>query len=354
MQLNIQKVEREKKVELPKDLVFGTMFTDHMFEMDYSPEKGWHNATIKKYEDLKLNPAAMVFHYGQEIFEGLKAYRQPDGKIGLFRPEKNFERMNVSAKRLCMPEFDVDFMVEALRKLVELDRDWVPHYEGQSLYIRPFMIATDPYVGVRASFTYKLLIICTPVGLYYPEGLKPVPIMVSEDYVRAVKKGVGFTKCGGNYAGGMIAQQQAKNAGYTQVLWLDAKEQKYVEEVGTMNFFAAFENEIVTPELGGSILAGVTRMSAIDVLRDWGYTVNERQLEINELYEANDNGTLKEMFGTGTAATISCVGKLQFGKKVIEISKGEAGEISKRLYNEITGIQFGKVEDKFRWMNIID
>ena len=354
MQLNIQKVERENKVELPQDLVFGKMFTDHMFEMDYSPEQGWHNATIRKYENLSMDPAAMVLHYGQEIFEGMKAYRQQDGKIGLFRPEKNFERMNVSAKRLCMPEFDVDFMVEALRKLVEVDRDWVPTGEGQSLYIRPFMIATDPYVGVRASFTYKLLIIMTPVGLYYPEGLKPVPILVAEDYVRAVKKGVGFTKCGGNYAGGMIAQAKAKEEGYTQVLWLDAKEQKYVEEVGTMNFFAAFEDEVVTPELGGSILAGVTRMSAIDVLRDWGYKVTERQLELAELYEAADAGKLKEMFGTGTAATISCVGKLKYGEKIIEVSKDEAGDISKRLYNEITGIQFGKVEDRFGWMNIID
>lgn len=354
MELNIKKFERTSKVELPEDLVFGAMFSDHVFEMDYSSEKGWHNATIKRLENLSLHPASMVFHYGQEIFEGMKAYRQPDGKIGLFRPEKNFERMNVSAKRLCMPEFDVNFAVEALKELISIDRDWVPAHEGQSLYIRPFMIATDPYVGVKASDTYKLIIINSPVGLYYPQGLKPVPILVADNYVRAVKKGVGYTKCGGNYAGGMIAQKEAKEKGYTQVLWLDAIENKYIEEVGTMNIFIQFENEIVTPALGGSILAGVTRMSVIEVLKDWGYNVNERQVSIEEVYKAYDNGSLKELFGTGTAATISCVGKLEYQGRIIDPSNGVTGELSTRLYNEITGIQFGKVADRFNWMNYID
>lgn len=351
MELVVKKFERTSKVELPKDLVFGSIFSDHVFEMDYSPSKGWHNAEIKKLENLSIHPAAMVLHYGQEIFEGMKAYRQPDGKtIGLFRPDKNFERMNVSAKRLCMPEFDVNFAIEALKELVSADRDWVPSLEGQSLYIRPFMIATDPYVGVRASDTYKFLIITTPVGLYYPQGLKPVPILVADKYVRAVKKGVGFTKCGGNYAAGLIAQKEAKEKGYTQVLWLDACENKYIEEVGTMNLFVAFENEIATPELGGSILAGVTRMSAIEVLKDWGYTVNERMIEINEVFESYEKGTLKELFGTGTAATISCVGKLEYKDKIIDPSNGITGEISTKLYNEITGIQFGKIQDRFNWM----
>lgn len=354
MELTIKKIDRASKLELPKDLIFGAMFADHMFEMDYSPDKGWHNATIKKFENLSLHPAAMVLHYGQEIFEGMKAYRHADGKIALFRPEKNFERMNVSAKRLCMPEFDVPFMVEALKKLVDIDRDWVPKEEGQSLYIRPFMIATDPYVGVRASDTYKLLIIASPVGLYYPQGLKPVPILVADQYVRAVKKGVGFTKCGGNYAAGMIAQKEAKEKGYTQVLWLDAIENKYIEEVGTMNLFVQFENEVATPELAGSILAGVTRMSTIEVLKDWGYKVNERNISIEELYESFENGTLKEIFGTGTAATISCVGKLEYKGKILDTTNGVTGDLSRRLYDHITGIQFGKVEDKFNWLSFID
>ncbi len=353
--INYQLIKRETPVELPEQLIFGRTFTDHMFEMDYNPEKGWHNATIKPYENFSMNPAAMGLHYGQEIFEGLKAYKQVDGKVAMFRPEKNFERLNNSSKRLCMPEHDVDFLLEALKELVKIEQDWIPTKPGHSLYIRPVVFATDPFLGVRPSEQYKLMMLLSPVGPYYPEGFKPVKILCNDKYVRAVRKGVGCCKTGGNYAAGLLGQVEAKKEGYSQVLWLDAIEQKYLEEVGTMNIFVQFENEVATPSLAsGSILPGVTRMSSLQILRDWGYNVNERNISIDEIIAGYEAGTLRELFGTGTAAIISSVGRLKYNDKLLLFSDDEAGELGSRLYQELTDIQWGRKEDRYNWLTYID
>ncbi|MGN1416464.1 MAG: branched-chain amino acid aminotransferase [Oscillospiraceae bacterium] len=336
------------------NLSFGKYYTDHMFLMNYDEGQGWHDPRIVPYAPIPLDPAAMCLHYGQEVFEGLKAYRRADGKIQLFRPDKNMARLNVSNDRLCIPKIDEAFAVEAIKKLVEVDKDWVPHKDGTSLYIRPFIFAVDAHVGVHPAHHLIFCIILSPVGAYYPEGLAPVKIYVEQNYVRAVRGGMGFTKTAGNYAASLKAQDEAEKQGYTQVLWLDGVERKYIEEVGTMNVFFAFENEIVTPALQGSILSGITRMSSIEMLRDMGYTVNERRLGIEEVFDAAAKGTLKEVFGTGTAAVISPVGQLKWGDKVIEINNGEIGEISQKLYDNLTGIQWGKIPDKFNWTVAID
>lgn len=328
---------------------FGKVFTDHMFVMDYSPEKGWHDAAIVPYGPLDLTPACMCLHYGQEVFEGMKAYRTKDGVIQLFRPEENFKRMNISNDRLCIPRFDEEFLLYALKKLVELDRDWVPSTEGTSLYIRPFIIGTEDSLGAHTSTHYKFIIIMSPSGAYYETGLAPVKIYVEKKYVRAVTGGMGFAKTGGNYAASLKAQDVAAEEGYSQVLWLDGVERKYVEEVGAMNVFFKIGNEIVTPMLDGSILAGITRKSVIEILKSWGYKVNERLLSIDELVEAYKNGQLIEAWGTGTAAVISPIGELKYGDLVMEINHNEIGELSQKLYDTLTGIQWGKVEDTFHW-----
>ena len=353
MEITIDAAKRDNPVQLPDNLVFGATFTDNMFVMDYDNGE-WKNAIIRKYEDFSISPAAMSLHYGQAIFEGLKAYIQDDGKIAIFRPDKNFERMNNSATRLCMPTFDIDFVMDALTKLIKIEKDWIPTQPGYSLYIRPFMIATEPAVGVRPSNQYKFFIILSPVGPYYSQGFKPVPIYATRDYVRAVRKGVGDCKCAGNYAAGLKAQAEAKAEGYSQVLWLDAIEQKYIEEVGTMNLFIRFKDEVATARLTGSILPGVTRMSAIQVLKDWGYNVNERDVSIDEVFEANESGNLLEVFGTGTAAVISAVSKIKLDDKMIQFSDDEPGELSKKLYKEITDIQYGRIEDRYGWIKNVD
>lgn len=341
----------DTKVEIPEKLVFGRTFSKHIFEMDYDVNKGgWHNPVIKKSEDVSMSPAAMVLHYGQAIFEGLKAFKQEDGTIAMFRPDKNIERMNNSARRLCMPEMDTEFFLNALKKLVELEKDWVPDQAGYSLYIRPVMYAYDPFLGVRPGEQYKFIIMLSPVGPYYPEGFKPVPIMVTDKYVRAAAKGVGACKCAGNYAASLMAQREAQKEGYTQVLWLDAIEQKYIEEVGTMNIFIQFKDEVTTPKLTGSILPGVTRMSTIQILKDWGYNITERDVSIDEVAEAYDKGNLVEIFGTGTAAVISSLSKLKYKDKIMTFSDEEAGELGQKLYKAITDIQYGKTEDKYGWM----
>lgn len=353
--INYMEVEKSKEVNIPENLVFGKNFTTHYFEMDYDANNGgWQNPTIKKFTDFSISPAALVFHYGQAIFEGLKAYKHADGRIALFRPDENFKRMNRSAKRLCMPEVDIDLAITALKELVELEKDWIPTKEGHSLYIRPVMIATDPYIGVKAGDQYKLMIMLSPVGPYYPSGFKPVPILATDKYVRAVRKGIGDCKTAGNYAASLLAQREAIEEGYSQVLWLDAIEQKYIEEVGTMNIFMQFKDEIATPNLTGSILPGVTRMSVIDILKDWGYNMNERMISIEEVVEANNNGNLVEIFGTGTAAIISSVGKLKYNDHIMQFSDEHAGELGTKLYEEILGIQYGIKEDKFGWMNYLD
>ena len=347
-------VSQKTTVELPEKLEFGRVFTPHIFEMDYDEEKGgWLEPKIVDFHELTLHPAALALHYGLEIFEGLKAYRQVDGRIALFRPEKNFERLNRSARRLSMPEVDIDLVLSYLKKLIKMDEAWVPDRDGYSLYIRPLMIATDPVLGVRPGAQYKFLIMLSPVGPYYPEGFKPVSIMATDKYVRAVRKGVGDCKTGGNYAASLLAFKEAQEEGYSQVLWLDAIEQRYIEEVGTMNMFTVFNDEIATAPLTGSILPGITRDSVITILKDWGYNIQERKVPIDEVFERYQKGELKELFGSGTAAVIAAIYKLKFKEQVIEF-KNEPGELAKKLYDYLTGIQYGKIEDKYGWVTYID
>ena len=289
----------------------------------------------------------MVFHYGQSVFEGLKAYKADDGGVLLFRPHSNMKRINISNDRLCIPQIDEEFAVEAIKELVQIDRDWIPEGKGTALYIRPFIFATDPQVGVHPAKTYKFFVILSPVGAYYKEGLNPVKIYVEDQYVRAVRGGIGFAKTAGNYAASLKAQAVAEEKGYTQVLWLDGVEKKYIEEVGTMNVFFKINGTVITPALNGSILAGITRDSSIAILKSWGVPVEERRLSIAEVYEAYDNGTLEEVFGTGTAAVISPVGELCWEGRKIEINNGEIGPLSQKLYDTITGLQSGKLEDTF-------
>ena len=330
-------------------LGFGQYFTDHMFCMEYSPGQGWHGARIVPFQNLSLSPAAKVFHYGQEMFEGLKAYRGPGDKIYLFRPEKNGERTNQTNRRLCIPELPVEYFVEAVRALVEVDADWVPDAPGTSLYIRPFIIATDPTLGVYPSENYLFAIILSPSGAYMKDGLTPVGIWVEDTYVRAVKGGVGFAKTGGNYAASLLAQMNAVEEGYAQVLWLDGVERKYIEEVGAMNIFFKIGGKVITPMLSGSILPGVTRDSVIALCRSWGVDVEERLIAIDEIVAAAKSGQLEEAFGTGTAAVVNPIGKLRYKDDVMVIGGDKAGPFSKKLYDTITGIQRGELADDFGW-----
>ena len=332
------------------NLGFGHVFTDHMFIMDYETGKGWHNARIIPYQDLVLSPASMCLHYGQEIFEGLKAYRTAEGKVQLFRPEENFKRMNVSNERMVIPQINEQDALEGLMKLLSIEKDWVPHTEGTSLYIRPFIIAVDPYLGVKPADRYMFIIILSPSGLYYSTGLNPVKIYVESRYVRAVRGGTGFAKTAANYAISLAGQDEAHKQDYEQVLWLDGVEQKYVEEVGSMNIFFVIDGEVITPELTGSVLPGITRKSAIEVCRKMGYKVTERKISIQEIAQAYDAGKLEEVFGTGTAAVISPVGHLKWNDKIMEINNNEIGKISQMLYDTKTGIQWGKLPDEFGWI----
>ena len=330
-------------------LGFGKVFTDHMFIMNYTKGIGWHDPRIVPYQDLTLSPACMVFHYGQEMFEGLKAYKGEDGKSYLFRPDMNGKRTNSTNDRLCIPQIPVEDFVQAVKAVVKVDEDWIPTEPGTSLYIRPFIIATEPFLGVDVSDTFLFMIILSPSGAYYAEGLKPVGIWIEDDYVRAVRGGMGYAKTGGNYAASLAAQVKAHDGGYSQVLWLDGVERKYIEEVGAMNIFFKIDGKIVTPELNGSILPGITRDSVLTIARDWGLPVEERKISVDELIEAQKSGKLEECFGSGTAAVISPVGKLRYKDDVMTIGTGEIGEISQKLYDTVTGIQLGKLEDKFGW-----
>lgn len=331
-------------------LTFGDLFTDHMFIMEYDEGIGWHDERIVPYGPIELDPAAMILHYGQEVFEGMKAYRAEDGRVLLFRPEENFKRLNLSNDRLCIPQIDVEKCVEYTKKFVSIEKDWIPSAPDTSLYLRPFIFATDPHLGVRPGLHYYFMIIASPVGAYYPEGLNPVKIYVETNFVRSVKGGTGFTKTGGNYASSLKAQDEAHKKNYSQVLWLDGVERKYIEEVGTMNVFFKIDGEVITPSLEGSILGGITRKSAIAMLKSWGIKVTERKLSIDEVAKAYDEGKLEEAFGTGTAAVISPIGHLNWGDtKIMEINDGKIGPISQKLYDSLTGLQWGKLEDTFGW-----
>ncbi|WP_027627801.1 branched-chain amino acid aminotransferase [Ruminiclostridium cellobioparum] len=349
MNISITKTSHPKQKPDKNNLGFGQFFTDHMFIMDYTEGKGWHDPRIVPYAPLELDPSCMVLHYGQAIFEGLKAYKTKNGEILLFRPEKNMERVNSSNDRLVIPRIDVDFGVKAIKELVRVDADWIPDAPGTSLYIRPFIIATDPYLGVRPSDTYKFIIILSPVGAYYKEGINPVKIYVESNYVRAVKGGLGYAKTVANYASSLKAQVEAKHAGYTQVLWLDGIEKKYIEEVGTMNVFFKINGEVITPALEGSILPGITRMSTIELLRKSGIPVTERKLSIRELYDAHASGKLDEAFGTGTAAVISPIGEFNWNGDSITVNGGKIGPVAAKVYETITGIQSGDLADTYGW-----
>ncbi len=330
-------------------LGFGKIFTDHMFIMEYSSDKGWHDGRIVPFGPIPTHPASTVFHYGAEIFEGMKAYRAVDGSIRLFRPMENVKRLNKSAERICLPLLDEEGALDIINKLVELEKDWVPHSEGTSLYIRPFIYGDDPHLGVHAVHNATFVIICSPVGAYYASGLKPVKIAIESEDVRAVRGGTGYAKCGGNYAASMRAGQRAEEKGYAQVLWLDGVERKYIEEVGAMNVMFKINGKIVTPALTGSILPGITRKSCIELLKDWGYEVEERLFSIDELFQACENGTLEEAWGTGTAAVVSPIGHLFYNGKDYTVSNNEIGPLTQKLYDNLTGIQWGKIEENKGW-----
>lgn len=350
MDIKITKTTSPKaKPQKGDKLGFGHIFTDHMFIMNYTEGQGWHDARIVPYGNISLDPSAMVFHYGQEMFEGLKAYRGADDTIYLFRPDMNAKRANASNERLCIPEIPEDMFVDAIKTLVDVDRDWVPSDDGTSLYIRPFVIATDEFLGVAPSKTYLFIVILSPSGAYYESGLAPVGIWIEDEYVRAVKGGMGFAKTGGNYAASLIAQVKAHDSGYSQVLWLDGVERKYIEEVGAMNIMFKINGKVVTPMLNGSILPGITRNSILHVCRSWGYEVEERRISVDELVAAAKDGSLEEVWGTGTAAVVSPVGKLRYMDDVMTIGNGGIGELTQKLYDELTGIQWGKREDPYGW-----
>lgn len=343
--------EAEQKQEIPSDdeIGFGEIFTDHMFIMDYDGDNGWHNARIEPYSSLEIDPASSFCHYGQMTFEGMKAYRDVEGEPTLFRPEQNGRRLRRSNRRMCMPEIEAEFFVEAVKTFVDLEKRWIPEKEGTALYIRPFVLATESYLGLKPSEEYRFIIIASPVGPYYPAGLKPTSILVETEYVRAVKGGTGEAKTAGNYAKSLKAQKRAAERGFDGVLWLDGREREYVEEVGAMNVFFRIDDTVITPSLTGTILPGITRDSVLKILRDRDIDVEERKITIEELAEAYRQDRLKEAFGTGTAAVIAPIGRLQYGDLNMEIDLEEPGELTRSLYDQLTGIQRGRLEDKFNW-----
>lgn len=353
MDLKIEKTTAPKaKPQGP--LPWGAIFTDHMFVMDYNEKEGWHDKRIVPYGPISIEPAAKCLHYGQEIFEGMKAYKTPEGKVVMFRPEQNMKRINSSCDRMCMPFIDEEETVKIIARLVDIDKEWIPTDPGTSLYIRPVMFATEPKLSAHSSTEYTFIVMLSPVAAYYPNGLEPVKIYVEDKYVRAVRGGTGFTKCAGNYAASMRSQIDSEKYGYSQVLWLDGVERKYIEEVGAMNVFFVIDGKVVTPELNGSILPGITRKSVIELLKEWNIPVEERKLSIDELADAYKKGALQEAFGTGTAAVISPVGELKWEDLVMNINDGKIGSLSQRLYDEITGIQTCAKDDKHGWIYKVD
>jgi branched-chain amino acid aminotransferase len=331
-------------------LTFGTVFTDHIFVLDYDEGLGWHDPRIIPYESFSLDPASSVLHYAQAVFDGLKAFRGQDGVVRLFRPRKHAERLNRSCERLCIPEIDIELVLESFRRLVGIDQDWVPSKAGTSLYLRPTVIANESFLGVRPARSYTYFLILSPVGPYYAEGMNPVKILASDQYVRAVPGGLGAAKTAANYAASLYGAEVAKKAGYTQVLWLDGIERKYLDEVGTMNIMVKIGDEVITPPLNGAILAGVTRDSILTLMKDWGLTVSERQISIDDVIAASKNGTLAEMWGTGTAAVVSPVGELGYKDEKIIINGGKTGPLTQKLYDAIVGIQYGATNDPHDWL----
>ena len=351
MEIKITRNQNPAAKPDPSTLGFGRIFTEHMFMMDFDPDKGWYDARIIPFGNLSLHPASTVLHYGSEIFEGLKAYRRADGGVQMFRPIENIRRLNNSAERLCLPQIPEDQLMEILDTFISMEKDWTPYAEGTSLYIRPFMYGNDENLGVHTIRHATFVIICSPVGSYYKEGLNPVGIMIEDKDVRAVRGGTGYAKCGGNYAASIRAGMYAERKGYSQVLWLDGVHRKYIEEVGAMNVMFKIDGEIVTPELTGSILPGITRKSCIELLKDEGYKVSERLLSVDELGEALQAGKLEEAWGCGTAAVVSPIGELQYKDTKYTINNYEIGPVTQHLYDTLTGIQWGRIADTRGWIH---
>lgn len=353
MEIQITRTSQKKRIPTdPHSLGFGKIFTDHMFLMDYDADLGWHDARIVPYAPLVLDPSAAVFHYAQECFEGLKAYRTKSGCIQLFRPDCNARRLNSTHRRLCIPEIPEEDFIAAIKALVTVEKEWVPSSEGASLYIRPFTIATLPRLGVHASSSYQFIVICSPSGAYYATGLAPIKVYVEDTYVRACPGGTGFVKCGGNYAVSLLAAQKAEANGYSQVLWLDSQERKYVEEVGAMNIFFKINGTVYTAsahEDNGTVLPGVTRRSVIELLRDWGYEVREGRLSIQDIMDASESHQLEEVFGCGTAAVVAPIKQLDYQHQSAYINHGEIGPLTQKLYDTLTGIQWGNIPDEKGW-----
>ena len=354
MKLDYRFVKTENPKQKPEDeskLGFGKIFTDHMFMMDYDLSDGWHDMRVVPFDYIPVHPASTVFHYGAEIFEGLKAYRTAEGKIQLFRPIENIRRMNNSAERLCLPQVDEEMFMSILDIIVSIEKDWVPHSDGTSLYIRPFMYGNDPHLGVHAVHSATFVVICSPVGAYYAEGINPVRIAIESEDVRAVRGGTGYAKCGGNYAASLRAGEKAEKNGFTQVLWLDGVDRKYIEEVGSMNVMFKINGEIITPALLGSVLPGITRKSCVELLKEKGFKVTERKISVDELFEAAANGTLEEAWGTGTAAVVSPIGWLYYLGKEYTVSDGKIGPVTQMLYDSLTDIQWGRAADTHGWIH---
>ena len=349
MEIKITKTQTPKEKQR-ENLGFGKVFTDHMFVMDYERGKGWFNARIIPFENISLHPAATVLHYGAEIFEGLKAYRTADGSVQLFRPIENVRRMNNSAERIGLPQMPEEDMLSAILELVRVEQDWVPYGEGESLYLRPFMFGNDEHLGVHSINNASFYIIASPSGSYYQEGINPVKIMIEDEDVRAVRGGTGYAKCGGNYAAATRAGEKAEKLGFTQVLWLDGVERKYIEEVGAMNVMMKIDGEIITPMLSGSILPGITRKSIIELLKSKGYKVTERKISIDEIIDALESGKMEEFWGCGTAAVVSPVGELYYEGKTYVINDNKIGETTQMLYDSLTDIQWGRAKDSFGWI----
>ena len=349
MEIRIERAATFKPKPDPEILGFGNYFTDHMFVMNYDRGEGWHDARIVPYGPFLIEPSAKVFHYGQESFEGMKAYRTPDGGLSLFRPWENFKRLNSTNERLSIPQFDEEFALEALKKLIEIDQDWVPTLSGTSLYVRPVIIGTEPRLGVHASDSYMFFMLLSPAGSYYKEGLAPVRIVVEDEDVRAVRGGTGYAKTGGNYAASLRADERAHSIGFSQVLWLDGVHRKYIEEAGAMNVLFKINGEVITPMLTGSILPGITRKSCLEMLRSWGVPVCERLISIDELLEELEKGNVEEIFSSGTAAVISPIGEITYKGRHFTVNDNKIGPLTQKLYDELTGLQRGEKPDPFGW-----
>jgi branched-chain amino acid aminotransferase len=351
--IRITRTTSKKEKPKDKDLAFGNVFTDHMFVADFEEEKGWYDPRVEPYAPFPLDPATAVLHYGQSLFEGLKAFRGRDGKIRLFRPQKHVERLNRTAQRMTIPPIEPDLILKSWTTLVDVDRDWVPSSVGTSLYIRPTVIASEPFLGVRPAKQYLYYVIVSPVGPYYPEGLAPTRIKVIDNYVRAVAGGLGEAKTSANYAASLYAAEEAKHEGFTQVLWLDGVQHKYIEEVGTSNIMLKIADEVITPPLAGTILAGVTRDTSLALLKSWGVRVAERPITIDEVVAAADTGSLQEVWATGTAAVISPVGELAYKGRRIVVNRGKIGATAQKLYDTIVAIQYGEAPDPHGWTLVV-